>query len=168
MYGAIGNDLLVWGLWVDGVPVKFDRSESLECISLKLPHLNETDSKTMRLPVTRINKNFAARMVAPWMASCRFYVGAFIAWLKVVFQRWTIKVYHSKMHGGKKWLVTGCWLLEPWLRFEVIGRCINKFSGFLLGVKLDIAVASAGPSWLIFEIAQLQHLGEQSLCMILN
>ena len=83
------------------------------------------------------------------------------------FQRWTINFYHSKMHGRTKWLATVCWLLESWLRFEVVGRCINKFSGSLLGVKLDIAATSAGPSWLIFEIAQIQQLGEPSPCMIL-
>ena len=46
-----------------------------------------------------LTKSFAASMVAPWMASCRSYVGAFIAWLKIVFQRWTIKFYHFRENG---------------------------------------------------------------------
>ena len=51
--------LLGFGLWADGVPIKFDRSESLEMLSLSIPGLDERS--TIRLPITCINKKYFLR-----------------------------------------------------------------------------------------------------------
>ena len=52
--------LVAWGLWCDGVPVRYDRSESLECFSLN-PLINETFVQTFRLPLTCIYKSFCCK-----------------------------------------------------------------------------------------------------------
>ena len=58
----LDGDLVPLGLWVDGVPTKFDRSESLECFSLSLPHLEcSSENKHIRLPLTVLNKRFFLR-----------------------------------------------------------------------------------------------------------
>ena len=56
---AVQDDCLPLGLWIDGVPVKFDRSESLECYSLSFPTLNDDPAAShIRLPLTVLNKKF--------------------------------------------------------------------------------------------------------------
>ena len=51
-----GENVLPLALWLDGVPVKYDRSESLEVVTLSLPHLGG-DIGTMRLPVAALYKS---------------------------------------------------------------------------------------------------------------
>ena len=53
------DKVVAMGVWVDGVPTKFDRSESLECFSLSFPHLETSaENKHIRLPLTLLNKSF--------------------------------------------------------------------------------------------------------------
>ena len=52
-------ELLGLGLWIDGVPYNFDRSESIEAIAMNLPGLTG-EFKNMRLPITAIPKPFVA------------------------------------------------------------------------------------------------------------
>lgn len=53
------DKVVAMGIWVDGVPTKFDRSESLECFSLSFPHLETSaENKHIRLPLTLLNKSF--------------------------------------------------------------------------------------------------------------
>ena len=52
------EDVVSLGISVDGVPAKFDPSESLECFSLSFPHLETSAAeKHIRLPLTILNKN---------------------------------------------------------------------------------------------------------------
>ena len=44
------------GFWVDGVPVKWDRSESIILFTLNFPGQLHADFKTLRIPLTMINK----------------------------------------------------------------------------------------------------------------
>ena len=55
------GSLLAIGLWGDGVPCKFDRSESLECLTMNLP--GPIAAKDMRVPVTVINKNMLVKSI---------------------------------------------------------------------------------------------------------
>ena len=48
---------LALGLWIDGVPCNWDRSQSLECLSLNFPGLSGDNSK-LRIPLAVINKRF--------------------------------------------------------------------------------------------------------------
>ena len=51
------SELLGIGLWGDGVPCKFDRSESLEVLTMNVPGV----STTMRVPVAVINKTIVVK-----------------------------------------------------------------------------------------------------------
>ena len=53
------EDLLGLGLWIDGCPYNWDRSESLEVISLNFPGI-AGESKNLRIPLTAIPKEFVA------------------------------------------------------------------------------------------------------------
>eukprot|EP00439_Symbiodinium_sp_Y106_P053622 s2447_g7.t1 len=54
--GLTGENVLPLALWLDGVPVKYDRSESLEVVTLSFPHLSG-DIGTLRLPVAALYKS---------------------------------------------------------------------------------------------------------------
>ena len=49
-----GCAMLALGLWGDGVPCNWDRSGSLDCVSLNLPGL-QGRWRNLRLPITCIN-----------------------------------------------------------------------------------------------------------------
>ncbi|CAE7411957.1 unnamed protein product [Symbiodinium sp. CCMP2592] len=51
-----GNDVLLLGLWLDGVPFSSDRSQTLQCATLSLPGL--TDAGDFRFPLTGFPKFF--------------------------------------------------------------------------------------------------------------
>ena len=53
------EELLGLGLWIDGVPYNFDRSESIEAVAMNLPGLTGK-WKNMRLPITAIPKPYVA------------------------------------------------------------------------------------------------------------
>ena len=52
------SSTLPLGFWVDGVPVKWNRSESIILFTLNFPGQLHTDFKTIRIPLTMINKKF--------------------------------------------------------------------------------------------------------------
>ncbi|CAE7267916.1 unnamed protein product [Symbiodinium sp. CCMP2592] len=54
--GLAGEQVLPLALWLDGVPVKYDRSESLEVVTVSFPHLSG-DIGTLRLPVAALYKS---------------------------------------------------------------------------------------------------------------
>ena len=45
------------GLWIDGAPCNWDRTQSLECISLSFPGL-QGSNKNLRVPITVLNRRF--------------------------------------------------------------------------------------------------------------
>jgi hypothetical protein len=55
------EELVGIGLWGDGVPCKFDRSESIECLTMNLP--GPPAAVNMRIPVTVINKKFLVKSI---------------------------------------------------------------------------------------------------------
>jgi hypothetical protein len=48
------------GLWCDGVPCNWDRTESLEIVTINLPGLEGSDS-LLRIPITAMNKKFMVK-----------------------------------------------------------------------------------------------------------
>ncbi|CAE7030031.1 unnamed protein product [Symbiodinium natans] len=69
--------LLPIGLWLDGVPVKYDRSESLEVVTMNFPHVGG-DLASMRFPLTALYKGHCAKTstldaimhVLAWSLTC--------------------------------------------------------------------------------------------------
>ena len=55
-FGKDASSTLPLGFWVDGVPVKWDRSESIILFTLNFPGQLHADFKTLRIPLTMINK----------------------------------------------------------------------------------------------------------------
>ena len=55
--------LLALGLWGDGVPCNWDRTESVEVFSLNLPGQGST-YKTLRIPLVAVSKNKSRK--TPW------------------------------------------------------------------------------------------------------
>ena len=53
---------LALGLWIDGVPFNWDRSETLECIAISFPGLSGVN-KNLRVPVCVISKRFLVKDV---------------------------------------------------------------------------------------------------------
>lgn len=51
------SSALAAGIWIDGVPCNWDRSQSLECITLNLPGLRDGTGR-LRIPIAVINKRF--------------------------------------------------------------------------------------------------------------
>ena len=59
--GQLGAEhCLALGLWGDGVPCNWDRSESLECVTLSFPGL-VGEKEHMRVPLTCIKKKFCIK-----------------------------------------------------------------------------------------------------------
>ena len=54
---SAGERLVPVGMWGDGTPCNWDRSESLEIFSYNLPGLPE-QYRSLRIPFTAINKKF--------------------------------------------------------------------------------------------------------------
>ena len=52
------DEVIGFGLWGDGCPVKFDRSQSLEVFAFNLPGAGEGELNNMRWPVTGVHKHF--------------------------------------------------------------------------------------------------------------
>ena len=70
------NATLPVSLWLDGVPAKFDRSESLECVTWSMPHMKE-QLQSMRFPICCIYKSHmdasawdAIFKVVAWSLTC--------------------------------------------------------------------------------------------------
>lgn len=55
MQTKAGQPLLALGLWGDGVPCNWDRTESVEVFSLNLPGLTG-DNRTLRMPLTALSR----------------------------------------------------------------------------------------------------------------
>lgn len=91
--GEVGQRLVPLGLWADGCPCNWDRTESLEVISLNLPG-QRGEFRALRVPVTGLSsKNVAAGATFPDL-------------LEVV--RWSLECcilgqYPSARHDGQDW-----------------------------------------------------------------
>ena len=57
-----GCPLIGLGLWGDGAPCNWDRSEALEVFSLNIPGLANETNKTLRIPITGLSKKTLVTM----------------------------------------------------------------------------------------------------------
>ena len=84
-----GGKLLPVGLWADGVPCNWDRSETIETVSFNLPGLIN-ESQAMRVPITGLSK----RQVTADTWDDIFEI---IAWS---FGQMAVGLYPEKRHDG--------------------------------------------------------------------
>ncbi|CAE7392404.1 unnamed protein product, partial [Symbiodinium sp. KB8] len=83
---ASGPVTIAIGIWCDGVPIKGDKSESLEMLSMSFPGLQSS----IRIPLTCLNKKFFLKSGATWDAL-----------FKVV--AWSCHVMLSGFFPAKRW-----------------------------------------------------------------
>ena len=81
------------GFWVDGVPVKWNRSESIILFTLNFPSQLHADFKTIRIPLTMINKQFFVEEtmkdllgIISWSftSTCSFFPSKSNAWTTAI------------------------------------------------------------------------------------
>ena len=92
---AVGEKILGLGLWGDGVPCNWDRTETVETLALNLP--GQTGKyKTLRLPITSISK----KQISP---------NTFDDMLDVIakdFQRLAAGIRMQERYDGRPWRKT--------------------------------------------------------------
>ena len=93
------DELLGIGFWLDGCPCNWDRSQSLETVSMNFPYLGGEDNN-FRIPLCGIEKGFVAKGKT------------FDAILEVL--TWSLamlaaKEWPSCRHDGTVWKPTDCW-----------------------------------------------------------
>ena len=54
----VGGSFIPLSFWSDGVPMSWDRNESVQCFTWTLPGLSRKDLKTLRIPFTVLPKHF--------------------------------------------------------------------------------------------------------------
>ena len=118
------------GLWADGVPIKGDRSESLEMITLSFPGLGQRQS--IRIPLTVMNKKFFLKDGRTWDAL-----------FKVI--SWSCQSLLSGCFPSHRWDGTPL----PGKRAKKANRALHV-RGALLEIRGDWAMLKASfrmPSW---------------------
>lgn len=93
------SELVAAGIWGDGVPMNFDRKQSLEVFSFILPGLTG-ESSNFRFPITVIPKKYLAK------PHTKDDVLSIIAWS---FENMAAGRYPASRHDGAKWHVTDVW-----------------------------------------------------------
>ena len=97
-----GCKLLGLGLWADGTPCNWDRTESVETLSLLLPGLSG-EYKNLRLPVTALSgKHVCAET---WVDIC-----AVVKWS---FQILATGQWPTSRHDGTPWRKSDCKRVKP-------------------------------------------------------
>jgi hypothetical protein len=109
-------DMVPLGLWGDGVPVNWDRSEPVETLSIYLPG-QATTWKTLRLPVT----GFSRKQLAPGTWDDLMSV---IAWS---FQYAAMGVWPPTRHDGSAWLPSDCNRSKK--KGNVVRSCLVEIRG---------------------------------------
>ena len=87
------------GLWGDGVPMNFDRSQSLEVISFSLPGLDGSNHD-LRFPITVLPKKYQVKH------NTKDDIFAVLAWS---FQHLAAGRFPSSRHDNEPWLQTDIW-----------------------------------------------------------
>jgi hypothetical protein len=86
-------ELLGLGLWLDGCPCNWDRTKSLEVITMSLPGLTGR-YKNLRIPLVAMPHEFVA---------CEDTFDDLLAIVAWSFQHLAMKRYPSKRHDGSDW-----------------------------------------------------------------
>ena len=129
--------LLGFGLWADGVPIKFDRSESLEMISMSIPGIS--DRASIRLPITCMNKKFFLKSGKTWHALFKIISWSFQCMLQGTFPShfWdgSLLPPQRNKHAGKSLLGHGVLL-------EIRGDWATSLPSICLGGRINEIVVS--------------------------
>jgi hypothetical protein len=123
--GVEAASLLCFSLWGDGCPCNWDRSQSMEILSLLLPGQSNSQ-KQLRVPVTCINKKFLLKGET-WEQ-----ILAVMSWS---FQQLAIGEHPRSRHDGSDWLASD--------------RCRAKLAGQPLGVQGILAEVKG--DWAFFK-----------------
>jgi len=94
---AAGARLCPLGLWGDGVPVQWDRAESIETLSLNLPG-QSGQYKSLRLSLVSLSRKHIS-------AHTWWDIGAVLAWS---FRACATGVWPTARHDGADWLPSDC------------------------------------------------------------
>ena len=91
--------IIAASIWGDGVPMNFDRTQSLEVFSLSLPGLSETN-RNLRFPITVVPKKYVVKN------DTKDDICAVIAWS---FQQLAAGRFPVFRHDEDKWLASDAW-----------------------------------------------------------
>jgi hypothetical protein len=131
-----GEPLVALGLWGDGVPCNWDRTESVEVFSMNLPRQAGKYS-TLRLPLTGLSRK--------QISEHTFHdIMEVLSWsLKHCYAGTFPRCRHDGAAFGKsdqkhkhftRRLATNWEFVVPSWRCGVTGRCTRRFSSFLHGI----------------------------------
>ena len=95
--GLSSSQLVAAGIWGDGVPMNFDRTQSLEVFSLALPGLV---GDVWRFPIVVVPKKYECKQTT------KDDIMAVISWS---FQQLAAGRYPISRHDGLQWQVTDAW-----------------------------------------------------------
>ena len=133
-------EALPMGLWIDGTPYNFDRSQTLECICLSFPGLSGANA-SLRMPLCAIPKHWCIK------GKTLSKMLGIIAWSFIFLAN---AVWPSKRHDGTPWSPKGdrkvqllCLFHVFWWKYEEIGQCERKCSTSLDGETRKDAVTCA-------------------------
>lgn len=87
---ALQDDVLGCGLWADGVPCNWDRTQSIEVVSINFPGI-----ENLRLPICCINKKFLAKPFDTYDD-----IMSIVAWS---FECLAVGVCPTSRHDGSGW-----------------------------------------------------------------
>ena len=147
-------------MWLDGIPVKYDRSESLEVVTLNTPHFQQGGMTSMRIPLAALYKSHMAKNVT-MDGIMRVFSWSLACLAEGCFPKYGPSGELLQGWRGKK---TGQ-VLPPGLLVEVRGGCAAFKSTFRLPRWNDKPAIDALPitSRTTSEIAVQQLLGD--LCL---
>jgi hypothetical protein len=119
--GANLDDLVAVNMWGDGVPMNFDRSQSLEVFSMALPGVAE-DHHNLRFPVTVVPKKYVVKQ------KTKDDILKVISWS---MQNLAAGMFPSHRHDEETWIQSDSWRKK---------KALQKLpQGILVEVKGDWA-----------------------------
>ena len=130
----LSKPVLGLGLWTDGVPCNWDRSQSLECFSLFFPGWTGDFSK-LRIPLLVIQKRFVVQQ-STFDDVC--------AALKYSFDALATGVFPSQRHTADPWLPTD----SKW----------KSFAGRPIGIRGAISEIRGDAKWRQERISHVDFL----------
>ena len=114
----VPGDYIGVSMWSDGVPVSWDRSESVQCWTWHLPGPVSQDHRTMRIPFTVVPKHFCNQQTMD-------FVLELLGWS---LQQMFVGTFPSSCHDGSAF--------EEAYRQKLSGTSLG-YRGLLLEIKGD-------------------------------
>lgn len=168
-FGKDANRTIPLGFWIDGVPVKYDRSESIILFTLNFPGQAHDDFKRLRIPITLVNKKFMVPEtladilgIIAWSFTC-LHAGSFPSTPlpgQPAFAGWRLKQAGKPLHaGGMLVEVRGDWdAYKNW--FGLAGWNTTNCCYRCQATSTDIRDPSLSAAWRSQRKTLWQHLQE--------